>query len=643
MCAQNRAHVPENPYSDIAIKPLSVPAKPARRKGTLVKQPNVEDSPEKTCSIPIPMIIVKEPSTSSSGKSSQGSSIEIDTTTSDQLRPEDSLLVSNPFAVAIAEAVRDREKRIEERRNSLAFLSMDLEDKDSIIPTPRLRHSMSIDDEMFDNCKSLQKLMAPPTSVGGNKTTDFNISEPTIDPFDTHTVDYPTIGSPADGGMQRRMPEKPPDTCSPLALDLAASDQAMKEIASLPKRDSPKADLDQPLFINTKLQSNFVATTAIGQPKDCGGLLRSIMEGSHETEKAKESIQLEQMKNIRNMSQQKSAGLLMVHTVDKGKSLVNSESDQLKQESVVTNSIPKVDTDVKRTVPNSQPSQKAHTSNDVTSATVIEEPVEFSFKIPPPPLPSVEIYGEFNFAEPLPPPLEFANSIDIPEDHAAETLKQTNNIIGGGPRLIDHSHACINADAESKCLSVVLNCMSPYGYPPPPPEVFEPVTDSGIEEVDSRSSGDPHFEVTSTISTVSSISTLSSEGMEALDMCTVYANGQSLVMDRPPVPPKPKIKPKINKSNALYRDLLIKESVESFGQPPPAPPPPLGCETLSQPHKTSAQGGSNHESPCLSHPDPKASMISELSSKLQQMNKDKHPKQGGSLDSPVGSRIMGSR
>lgn len=637
MCSHNRTHVPENPYSDICIKPLYVPAKPARRKGTLVKQPNVENSPEKTCSISIPTIIVKEPSTSSSGKSSQGSSIEIDT--SDQLRPEDGLIVSNPFAAAIAGAVRDREKRLEARRNSPTFLSMDLEDEDSFIPTPSLQHSMSIDERMFDNCKNLQKLMAPPTSLAGSNMTSFNMPEPTTDPANTHKGDYFTMGSPVDGGMQHLMIGKTPDTSSPLALGLAASDRTMKEKAPSPKGDPPKADLDQPLFIDTKLDSDFIAISAMGRPKDCEGLLRSNTDNTNETEKGKEKNQLEQVKNTHNMSQQKSAGLLMVHTV--AKAHVNNQSYELKQESVVMDGTfnKQVDTDVKRTVPNSQP----HTNNNVSSATVMGEPVNFSFRIPPPPLASVDKGDKFDLAEPLPPPLEFANSIDILEDHVAEILKQRKSSTVGGPILTNHSHAPITANAESKCLSMLLNCMSPYGYPPPPPEIFEPVTDSGIEEVDSRSSGDPHFEVTSTISTVSSISTLSSEGMETLDMCTVCANGQTLLMDRPPVPPKPKIKPKINKGFALYKEPFIKESVESLGQPPPAPPPPLGFETHTQPHNSSAQGGSNHESPFQSHPNAKASVISELSSKLQQMNKDKCPKQEGALNSSAASRIIGSR
>lgn len=51
--------------------------------------------------------------------------------------------------------------------------------------------------------------------------------------------------------------------------------------------------------------------------------------------------------------------------------------------------------------------------------------------------------------------------------------------------------------------------------------------------MDSRSSSDHHLEATSTISTVSSISTLSSEGGENADTCTVYADGQAFMVDKP--------------------------------------------------------------------------------------------------------------
>ncbi|KAL0168589.1 hypothetical protein M9458_036811, partial [Cirrhinus mrigala] len=647
MCSHNRGHVPENPYSDIVGKPLYIPPKPARRKGILVKQPNVEDSPEKTCSIPIPTIIVKEPSTSSSGKSSRGSSMEIETTTSEQpgqLRPEDSLIVNNPFAAAIAGAVRDREKRLEARKNSPAFLSMDLGDEDTFIPAPRLRQSMSIDEGMFASDKSLQKLMAPPASllevkqiVSRSNMTEFTIPEPTTEPLTTRTGRCPNTDSPIslDGNFQNQTSGKTRDVCSPLALGLAPSNRALKEQVQPPlpppKGEPHKANLNQPLFIDTKLRSSieasFVATAEMGQTKDCGGLFRHTKEYNHETEKAKESNPSEQSKNTNNMSQQKSAGLLMVHTQDKTKPQVNSQSDRLEQEDSPGMESAPIDSNVKLAAPNSQP---PHTRNIVTS---VEEPVKFPCSIPPPPLTSVDIDEGFDLAEPLPPPMEFANSIDVPEDQVAEILKQKKNNVPIGPMPVYHSRASTTNSVESKCLSGLVNCMTSHTYPPPPPEIFEPVTDSGIEEADGRNSGDPHFEANSTISTVSSISTLSSEGID--DSCIAYVDGQTLSVDRPPVPPKPKMKPIINKSNALYRDSLIHESIESFGQLPPAPPPPLGCGAQSELRKKLAQRGTKlwdpHElpNPLLPNAEFKANVINELSSKLQQMSKDKFPKQGG--------------
>ncbi|KAF3832289.1 hypothetical protein F7725_025954 [Dissostichus mawsoni] len=165
---RGRAPVPENPYSEVGNRNLYVPAKPARRKGMLsgekeshvIKPIGRGFHANYACRtnllpIPIPTIIIKEPSTSSSGKSSQGSSMEIEPTTPEHpplmpvggLRPEDPSL-GNPFAAAIAGAVRDREKRLEAKKHSIAFQSIDIGDDDfgSPTPTPRLRHSKSIDE-----------------------------------------------------------------------------------------------------------------------------------------------------------------------------------------------------------------------------------------------------------------------------------------------------------------------------------------------------------------------------------------------------------------------------------------------------------------------------------------------------------------
>ncbi|XP_049339267.1 SH3 and multiple ankyrin repeat domains protein 2 [Astyanax mexicanus] len=690
---RNRASVPENPYSEVGNKALYIPAKPARRKGMLVKQPNVEDSPEKTCSIPIPTIIVKEPSTSSSGKSSQGSSMEIETTTPEhsagQLRPEDSFGVSNPFAAAIAGAVRDREKRLEARRNSPAFLSTDLGDEDCPAPTPRLRQSKSIDEGMFSSNDGLRTLMAPPASLlsalqgsgggvsgnssSGGNVTDFNTPEPTIvrEPLNTRTrnclgtdLDSP-VSLPAsvktynsNGSYHHPVTGKSLDPSSPLALALAARDRAMKEQPQAPPppqkvSDSQKPDLNQPLFIDTKLRSGISANLSRSMGR--GGLRRQMTETKYETDGLKDSKQAEEKKNmlidIVDTSQHKSAGLLMVHTVDGIKPKENSTGDGGKQEGVhLQDGVPTEtrDSGTKPTVPNSQP-PALHQTKSITGSS-IDEPIKIPFRIPPPPLASVDIDEEFVFAEPLPPPLEFANSIDIPEDQIAEILKQRKNSMTGGPLPPYHPHAPPQIGAEHKRPIGISNCMPPPSYPPPPPESFEPITDSGIEEVDSRSSGDPHLETTSTISTVSSISTLSSEGGEALDTCTVYADGQAFLVDRPPVPPKPKMKPIINKSNALYRDPLIEEGPETFSQPPPAPPPPPDGAAQSELPKTPTQRSSKLwgdppelRSPPSSNPDPKANVINELSSILQHMNRDKVPKPGDSLDSPTGPRSFANR
>ncbi|XP_028811755.1 SH3 and multiple ankyrin repeat domains protein 2 isoform X3 [Denticeps clupeoides] len=701
---RNRTPVPENPYSEVGNKALYVPAKPARRKGMLVKQPNVEDSPEKTCSIPIPTIIIKEPSTSSSGKSSQGSSMEIEPTTPEhpgQLRPEDGLGISNPFAAAIAGAVRDREKRLEARRNSPSFLSTDMGDEDpSPTPTPRLRQSKSIDEGMFSNNEGLRKLMAPPSSLmvvsqsggvegregsgGGSEeggcagnVTDFNSPEPTIvrEPLSTRTGNCPNLDSPVSlpamktytsngGGYLHPVTGKALDPNSPLALALAARDRAMKEQVQQPPLPPPKGepakpDFIQPLFIDTKLRSgieaNFAATATIGRAAGRGCLRRQMTESKYETEGVKDSKKSEEKKNmlidIVDTSQHKSAGLLMVHTVDGLKAKENSVPEEPPiQDSALAE--PR-DGDTKLPANPERPAS-SHPKAIVTVSSV-DEPIKLPFRIPPPPLASVDIDEEFEFSDPLPPPLEFANSIDIAEDQAgaiAELLKQSKNgrSVSGGLLPPYHPHAPPSINAEPRRPIGLSNCLPPPSHPPPPPESFEHVTDSGIEEVDSRSSGDPHLETTSTISTVSSISTLSSEGSEALDTCTVYADGQAFLVDRPPVPPKPKIKPIINKSNALYRDALIEESLESFGLPPPAPPPPPGGAALAEPPKTPTQRSSKLwgdppelRSPPTSMPDPKANMISELSSILQQMNRERLPKPGEVLDSPTGARTFGSR
>ncbi|CAM9545258.1 unnamed protein product [Lampetra planeri] len=112
------------------------PKKPLRRKGTLIKQGNVESSPEKAAALAsagpgasapgaIPSIVIKEPSTSSSGDASLTSSVEYEGMSAEAGDAGGGGKggggdAKGPFAAAIAGAVRDRERRLEEKRKSMA-------------------------------------------------------------------------------------------------------------------------------------------------------------------------------------------------------------------------------------------------------------------------------------------------------------------------------------------------------------------------------------------------------------------------------------------------------------------------------------------------------------------------------------------
>ncbi|CAL8352525.1 unnamed protein product [Merluccius merluccius] len=741
---RGRAPVPENPYSEVGNKNLYVPAKPARRKGMLVKQPNVEDSPEKTChnkaisasgpvsmpstptertcsSIPIPTIIIKEPSTSSSGKSSQGSSMEIEPTTPEHpplmataaggggLRPVDPLSLSNPFAAAIAGAVRDREKRLEARKNSTAFQSIDMGDDDasSPTPTPRLRQSRSIDEGMFSSDERLRRLMAPPLSVqlgppvggGSGNMTDFNTPEPTVvrEPLNTRTGQCPNLDSPvslpatppkshysANGTYLHPVTGKPLDPNSPLALALAARDRAMKEQhshpqnqppnlpqvqpspktepQSLPNQSSHKPDLIQPLFIDTKLRSGMetgfgtMSTATMGRAGR-GGLRRQMTEQKYESDGAREERQhhkVEQRKSAPVDVEDKPAGLLMVHTETKANSPEAEGLDSNSPSELKDPNHPNKATAPKSPAnpSSSNPPPPSSLRRSIPAGESVDEPVKLPFRIPPPPLASVDIDDEFVFSEPLPPPLEFANSIDIPDDQAsaiAEMIQRQRQNGGPLPPPYHLTHAPPPAMEQQK-RGLLTNCMAP-AYPPLPHDIEPCVGDSGIEEADGRSSGEPQH--TETTSTVSSISTLSSEGGfcdSALESLYAATDGHAFLVDRPPVPPKPKAKPLINRTS-LYHDALIEEPPEAFGSPPQAPPPPPGSSSSSDLPKTPTQRTSKlwGEQPAElrsppATPDPKNTVITELSSILQQMNRDRPPKTGDSLDSPTGNRgVFGSR
>ncbi|RMC22494.1 hypothetical protein DUI87_00494 [Hirundo rustica rustica] len=151
----------------------------------------------------------------------------------------------------------------------------------------------------------------------------------------------------------------------------------------------------------------------------------------------------------------------------------------------------------------------------------------------------------------VPPPDEFANGVLVtapgtPVGHLAAP---------GAPSLPPSASAAAVAPSPPGA--------TPSGKPSEAPAAPESAADSGVEEVDTRSSSDHHLETTSTISTVSSMSTLSSESGEPTDTYTSFADGQTFLLEKPPVPPKPKLKSQLSKGPVTFRDPLLKQSSDS--------------------------------------------------------------------------------
>ncbi|KAG5846087.1 hypothetical protein ANANG_G00146000 [Anguilla anguilla] len=193
---------------------------------------------------------------------------------------------------------------------------------------------------------------------------------------------------------------------------------------------------------------------------------------------------------------------------------------------------------------------------------------------------------------------------------------------------------------------------TPSGKPSDAHLAPESAADSGVEEVDARSSSDHHLETTSTVSTVSSMSTLSSESGEPTDTYSSYADGQTFILDKPPVPPKPKLKSQLGKGPVTFRDPLLKQSSDS--------------ELLSQQHAAALAAAASagrprylfqRRSKLWGDPveprlppgpeDGKPTVIGELSSRLQQLNKDTRSlgeePLGASLDPGRKSPVAGAR
>ncbi|KAM4749599.1 SH3 and multiple ankyrin repeat domains protein 3 isoform 3-T3 [Rhinophrynus dorsalis] len=578
---KRRSRAVDNPYANMG---LFAPMKPQRKKSPLVKQLQVEDAQERAA-LAMAGGFSRDPSPSR--RSPRQSMMELGTAHHDPL--------SSPFATALAGVMKDRERRLDEKRKSTVFLSVGALEGSSPSPDlPSLQPSRSVDERLLGSRDVL--LPSPGSSL---KSLMYSSSH--------STFIHPLTGKPLDPN-------------SPLALALAARERALSAQTPSPPPPrtptpvrSPESDRAPPLFLEIQTKEGDMgmelegSASPIYSPSGAQikgqwvAPLRRDGEGRAEKSPERPESKLEERKpmilSIVDTSQQKTAGLIMVHATSNGTQEKEPEPPATTDQQEGAKSA-----DTEEKAPSSSSSDKT-----LGQGSSEEEVEPFGANLPPAMLSSSDEETREELAKIglLPPPDAFANGVLVTKP---------------GTPISQLTRPGTLAVPSAKQASGMPPSGKPSDTQLPHPES---ATDSGVEEVDTRSSSDHHLETTSTVSTVSSMSTLSSESGEPTDTYTSYADGQTFILEKPPVPPKPKLKSQLMKGTVTFRDPLLKQSSDSelIAQQQLAAGRP---RYLFQ--RRSKLWGDPVESRPLSHGGPveieKPSVIGEISSRLQLLNKD---------------------
>nr|XP_008121382.1 PREDICTED: SH3 and multiple ankyrin repeat domains protein 3 isoform X1 [Anolis carolinensis] len=602
----------DNPYANMGQFNVSLfaPTKPQRKKSPLVKQLQVEDAQERAAlSMAAAGGFVREPSPTRHSHRLGGMEYQ----SHHQQQPMDA--GSLPFATAIAGALKDRDRRLDERRKSTVFLSVGaIEGSPPTIEMPSLQQSRSIDERVLG---SRDVLLPSPVSA----------LKPLIS-SSSSTFIHPLTGKPLDPN-------------SPLALALAARERALS--TQVPSRvptpiHSPDSDRTAPLFVDiqTKDQERGELEGLISPAYSPGAkaptpsaltptqshwgmpmITRKEGEVRAETP-VKEERKAEDRKSmiisIVDTSLQKTAGLIMVHATSNGQDL----GLDMKEDKVPVPEGGPEPAELSATEAQPSPIGKAPVSpaSDKTlgQGSSEEEAEPYTVTLPPAQLSSSDEETREELAKIglVPPPDEFANGVLVTTP--------------GTPISQLAAPAVATPSLPAAAVASSTTGGTPSGKPSDAPTAPESAADSGVEEVDTRSSSDHHLETTSTISTVSSMSTLSSESGEPTDTYTSFADGQTFILEKPPVPPKPKLKSQLSKGPVTFRDPLLKQSSDSelIAQQHAAI---LASASVGRPRYLFQRRSKLWGDPLDSRPihgaeDDKPTVISELSSRLQQLNKD---------------------
>nr|XP_021483658.1 SH3 and multiple ankyrin repeat domains protein 1 [Meriones unguiculatus] len=620
-----------------SVPPASSPTSPA-----LPRPEPPPAGPSEKNSIPIPTIIIKAPSTSSSGRSSQGSSTEAEPPTqpdgaggggsspgpapaASPVPPSPSpvptpaspsgpatLDFTSQFGAALVGAAR-REGgwQNEARRRSTLFLSTDAGDEDGgdsglgpgAPPGPRLRHSKSIDEGMF----SAEPYLRLESGGGGGGYGAY------------------AAGSRAYGGgggssaFTSFLPPRPLvhpltgkalDPASPLGLALAARERALKESSEgggapqpPPRPPSPRYDAPPPALHHHSPHSPHARHEPVlrlwGDPARRELGYRAGLGGP---EKALPASPPAARRSLLHRLPPTAPGVgpLLLQlgpepptphpTVSKAwRTAAPDEPERLPLHVRFLENCQARPPAAAARGPSAEdgpgvapPSPRRALPASPTSPRGGEEN-GLPLLVLPPPAPSVDVDdGEFLFAEPLPPPLEFSNSFEKPESPltpgpphplpdppapAAPLPAAPPPAVAAAPPTLDSTASSLTSyDSEVATLTQgapAATADPPAAGPPAPAAPAPPApqpgpdpppgTDSGIEEVDSRSSSDHPLE---TISSASTLSSLSAEGggnagggagggagvasgTELLDTYVAYLDGQAFGGAGTPGPPYP--------------------------------------------------------------------------------------------------------
>ncbi|KTG37056.1 hypothetical protein cypCar_00036329 [Cyprinus carpio] len=687
---KRKGRVIDNPYANVGqfsvglfTPPLS---KPQRRKSPLVKQLQVEDAQERA-SLALASIHAREHSPSGRLASHHTSRADFYQQQQQllqersQAQAEGLLQGKGPFAAAIADAVKDRERRLEERRKSTVFLSVGTMEGSSAQPLEAhsLTPSRSVDERMLT--RELGQLPPPALALRPS-------------PGGT-TFIHPLTGKPLDPN-------------SPLALALAARERALTSQSHSPSSSpEPRTKHEAAggvLYMETKTKEaersqaerefasppfspatkRIYETSAPTSKIQWGSPISTRKELETRTE-SKEERKIEDKKSmiisIMDTSQQKTAGLIMVHATSNGEAVgpspehivpspspkrALSESPKPMLAEIKRAKSPGPDASLRSTpppatAPTSQPPPSPSSDKTLAQGSSEEDVDPYTVTLPPAMLSSSdeETREELRKIGVVPPPDEFANGLlgktpatAVPP---APTLAQTTPSTlppAPPPPPPPAPPAVVTAAAQVPASS------GPQAASGKPSESHlgpESAADSGVEEVDTRSSSDHHLETTSTISTVSSMSTLSSESGEPTDTYTTHADGQTFILDKPPVPPKPKLKSQLSKGPVTFRDPLLKQSSDSellSQQHAAALAAAAGASGPARPRylfqrRSKLWGDPVEPRPLSGAEEGKPTVISELSSRLQQLNKDTRSlgeePLGASLDPGRKSPVIGAR